>query len=76
MGQRVLVYGWVANRYCDGVAGTIIRVWTSEIGEWIHSVVLDAPQPDGICVVEATRDDIVKAAPTSPPRRARRRRAK
>lgn len=76
IGQHVLVYGWVGRQYRDGVPGTIIRRSVSGVGEWIYSVVLDAPQPDGICLVEAPREDLVNAAAAPPPRRPRRRRTK
>ena len=73
VGERVLAYGWVGCGYRDGVAGTIIRVWLSGLGEWVYSVVFDAPQPDGVCLVEAVGEDVVKAPPIeAPPRRAGR----
>ena len=73
IGERVAVYGWVGCQYRKGVVGTVIRFWVTGLGEWGYTVVLDAPQPDGVCLVEATGQDLGKIdTPTTRVKRPRR----
>ena len=60
VGERVAVYGWVGCQYRKAAAGTIIRFWVTGLGEWSYTVLLDAAEPDGVCLVEATGEDLVK----------------
>jgi hypothetical protein len=74
VGERVAAYGWAGCRYRDGVIGSVIRCWVTGLGESVYAVCLDAPQPDGVCLVEASTEDLVKlaATPTKPVKRPRR----
>ena len=57
----VRVYGWLWNQPREGLLGTVVAVRFSEIGERICLVVLDAPEEDGVCLVDVAHDEVVRA---------------
>lgn len=51
VGERVAAFGWVGCQYREGVVGLVIRFWVTGLGEWVYTIVLDVPEPDGVCLV-------------------------
>jgi hypothetical protein len=74
VGERVAAFGWVGCQYREGVVGMVVRFWVTGLGEWVYTIVLDVPEPDGVCLVEAATEDLVRLAPmpAKPVKRPRR----